>query len=730
MFRFQSVRVQFEIGHEASVRTKKTPEGFTHDWEVFVRGADNTDIQCFVDKVVFHLHETFPKPRRVIKEPPYLVKESGYAGFVLPIDVYLKNKEEPKKISFQYDLQLQPSGPPISRVLREPRLFQNPSEDFRRKLIRGGGVGVDTPAESHVDDSKLLGSLGGNKSKISESPIKKHKPDPPPNDSFAELFGTPIRRVLDSKKLSDVPKKLTDLDLLKNKKKTLKYGSYKNETDSVNEKEKKLDKERIKDREKNKDRIKKRPLSPLLPVLQPLKYKDEHKKQEERRREEHEERKRKKEEKEKREKTKEVKDITKLFEKESKKDKRESKETEHVKKVIVNKPYEVIKPNYEKHSNGSAERDKEKDKEKHRHRHKKKERDKNKNKEKHRKEKNKGEKEPRDREKEKLSKKKHEESREKDEKIQRISRSPGPIKKKPLNALLDELGSSDSASQLSEDGTPPTLKSLSKAQPKIVPETKTQQMIGINTAKIQSTNMNMHVLSENRIEKEIDQPSAGTMGMKSRKDKSSNKKNRKRNRQTERRSITGETPGVSSSSEGGENEEDYEDDDDEGNEGTKEDEDEVEDDGVEDGLEKNKPVREGRERTDKEEPNDQKLKLTRERENKKRKRDKGEDKYQKTKQTGNSEKSTPASESFRTVDIEDGIANIRKTDKFTKEYVAQLRELQHRIMSLENNAELQKVVKVIAETGQYEITKKTFDFDLCALDLETVKRLQEFFLPT
>lgn len=56
--------MQFEIGHEASVRTKKTPEGFTHDWEVFVRGADNTDIQCFVDKVVFHLHETFQKPRR------------------------------------------------------------------------------------------------------------------------------------------------------------------------------------------------------------------------------------------------------------------------------------------------------------------------------------------------------------------------------------------------------------------------------------------------------------------------------------------------------------------------------------------------------------------------------------------------------------------------------------------------------------------------------------------
>lgn len=58
------MQVLFEIGHEATIRTKATPEGFTHDWEVFVRGADNTEINHFVDKVVFHLHETFPKPKR------------------------------------------------------------------------------------------------------------------------------------------------------------------------------------------------------------------------------------------------------------------------------------------------------------------------------------------------------------------------------------------------------------------------------------------------------------------------------------------------------------------------------------------------------------------------------------------------------------------------------------------------------------------------------------------
>lgn len=78
----------------------------------------------------------------VVKEPPYVVKESGYAGFPLPIEIYVRNKEEPRKIKFNYELILQDRGsPPISRVIREVYVF-SPSEDFRRKLIKGGGVSI------------------------------------------------------------------------------------------------------------------------------------------------------------------------------------------------------------------------------------------------------------------------------------------------------------------------------------------------------------------------------------------------------------------------------------------------------------------------------------------------------------------------------------------------------------------------------------------------------------
>lgn len=75
----------------------------------------------------------------VVKEPPYSVKESGYAGFALPIEIHLRNKDEPKKVSFHYDLNLQQAGAPIIKVQKEKYIFNSPNEEFKLKLLKGGG---------------------------------------------------------------------------------------------------------------------------------------------------------------------------------------------------------------------------------------------------------------------------------------------------------------------------------------------------------------------------------------------------------------------------------------------------------------------------------------------------------------------------------------------------------------------------------------------------------------
>ncbi|GFX32433.1 hypothetical protein TNCV_2173522 [Trichonephila clavipes] len=73
------------------------------------------------------------------KEPPYMVTESGYAGFTMPIDVYFRTKEEPRKVKYIYDLYLK-VGHAVNNIRIEKLTFQNPHEDFRKKLLLAGAV--------------------------------------------------------------------------------------------------------------------------------------------------------------------------------------------------------------------------------------------------------------------------------------------------------------------------------------------------------------------------------------------------------------------------------------------------------------------------------------------------------------------------------------------------------------------------------------------------------------
>ncbi|XP_078532075.1 protein AF-9 [Lissotriton helveticus] len=160
-----AVQVKLELGHRAQVRKKPTLEGFTHDWMVFVRGPEHSNIQHFVEKVVFHLHESFPRPKRVCKDPPYKVEESGYAGFILPIEVYFRNKEEPKKVRFDYDLFLHLEGhPPVNHLRCEKLTFNNPTEEFRRKLLKAGG-----------DPNRNFSSASNNNNNHHHNSSKPHK---------------------------------------------------------------------------------------------------------------------------------------------------------------------------------------------------------------------------------------------------------------------------------------------------------------------------------------------------------------------------------------------------------------------------------------------------------------------------------------------------------------------------------------------------------------------------
>eukprot|EP00731_Ephydatia_muelleri_P016792 Em0009g1216a len=150
---------------------KPTTEGYTHDWTVIVKGEEGHEIKHFVEKVVFYLHESFPKPKRVVKDPPFQVSESGYGSFNLPVEVYFRNKDEPKKVKFDYDLLLPNlNDPPINQI-RTSKLKRSGSsleESAPKKKKKTEGKVKEkkkrnsSSSESSESDSSSEGSNSGN----------------------------------------------------------------------------------------------------------------------------------------------------------------------------------------------------------------------------------------------------------------------------------------------------------------------------------------------------------------------------------------------------------------------------------------------------------------------------------------------------------------------------------------------------------------------------------------
>ncbi|XP_017766615.1 PREDICTED: protein AF-9 [Eufriesea mexicana] len=738
-----AIRITLECGHASMLRMRTTPQGYTHDWEVFVRGIDNADIHHYVEKVVFQLHETFSKPKRVLKEPPFVIKESGYAGFEIPIHIYFKNKDEGcKKIEILYDLDLQTSGPAITNVMRHTEIITNPSEEFKRKLLRGGGV-VVTGSENSAEkcEPKALTMVG--KPKLSGSESKKHKnTESKTSNSFAELFGTPLKPTKvsqDSKKPTQPEKSSASKSLVTTEKsdkvdKTkLKDSPHKdNKKEKVDDKKDKRIKDQSKDKNRSKEKSKrppspgnkshsspsnkrppsppsvplKRPPSPSLPPAKRLASPKS--KERELKKITIEKEKDKSKEKDKaKDSSKNVVDSSKSEKKKDKKKHKEdrdkerkdkykdgersaSKESVKVPEKKSDKPEKPEKSDKEKSQEYKSAKDgrkspkppKESDKpkdekllkieksEKTEKSDKTKDSKSEKERQKH-KHKKRDKKDKRDSSKDRDKKEKRDRIKSSTEKQNNVPNVPVA---NPLSALLAEMPERDSSDSA------PSIDDESFSESKLVPTVKKEvENLTVSTpptemAKPLSPAIPIPDIKKEKVDRNKREKPKGSKG--------EEKETRKRKRRSD----------------------------------SKGDDDHVVKREKDRGHSASPPL----------EPvssSQSPVALDQETVHTKDKEDRGV--MEQVAEKGieaEAEQVAPDSTNSTLVDSDMGEPPV-----FSEDYVSQLKDLQQKIMTLQDNQELQRVVQVIAETGQYEITKKTFDFDLCALDRRTVQRLQQFF---
>ncbi|XP_028443792.1 protein ENL [Perca flavescens] len=158
---------------------------------VFVRGPETRDIQHFVEKVVFRLHESFPISKRespsgphIQHSAPSLILSRGHWQYcnkkslcdqerIFTIDHHCKrDKELPKKMCFKYQLNLEGD-----HLRCETLTFNNHTKDFRRKLIKAGAVMIVPKGAKAATRSSPDSSIPPTKkiktSHVSEEPSKE-----------------------------------------------------------------------------------------------------------------------------------------------------------------------------------------------------------------------------------------------------------------------------------------------------------------------------------------------------------------------------------------------------------------------------------------------------------------------------------------------------------------------------------------------------------------------------
>lgn len=136
---------------EKNPKPDHVPDEHTHQWTVFLKGVDDTDITYWLKRVQFKLHETIPNHVRMVDGvpgKPFVVEETGWGEFEITIKLYYVPESGEKPQTLYHHLRLHPYGNDAEKDemaargevvswVYEEQLFNEPFEHFFDILTSG-----------------------------------------------------------------------------------------------------------------------------------------------------------------------------------------------------------------------------------------------------------------------------------------------------------------------------------------------------------------------------------------------------------------------------------------------------------------------------------------------------------------------------------------------------------------------------------------------------------------
>lgn len=137
------------IGNSADLLgLRKDPASdHTHEWTVSVRGLDGADVDHFVKKVNFKLHDSYANATRSIEAPPFEVTETGWGEFDVQVKIFFVAEAAEKPVTVYHRLKLHPYGPDAERAKAE-----GINNDNNASGVVGGGGGGGRVSSYQYDE--------------------------------------------------------------------------------------------------------------------------------------------------------------------------------------------------------------------------------------------------------------------------------------------------------------------------------------------------------------------------------------------------------------------------------------------------------------------------------------------------------------------------------------------------------------------------------------------------
>ncbi|SCU89490.1 LAFA_0E18492g1_1 [Lachancea sp. 'fantastica'] len=170
--------------------------------EIFLLDEQGNEVPATIfDKVVYHLHPTFPNPTRTFTETPFKIEEQGWGGFELLISGHLLEKGGERKLT--HDLHFMKDVYEADHVIQVP--INKPI--LKAELMKSGPVDEAAVSAAGTPVSSVAG--GGEKRKAAAASSTESKSKKAKTGSGSALKGN-----VDLEKLAFGLTKLNEDDLV------------------------------------------------------------------------------------------------------------------------------------------------------------------------------------------------------------------------------------------------------------------------------------------------------------------------------------------------------------------------------------------------------------------------------------------------------------------------------------------------------------------------------------